>query len=173
MKPILIFSDGGTRVHGNKRGQHTKKTDLCAYAYLVEFPRYPGKVLVDSQAYQGYTNNQMELSGIIFALNQVLKTMPPSSIYRIPFLAVLDSQYIVNAFNNKWLLKWKNQGFKYRKNAKYWKLLYALSRPFKYLSFKWVRGHQDNKTDVYHQGNCFCDHHLNQEMDKLQNKLNK
>ena len=86
------------------------------------------------------TNNQMELTGAISALS-ALKEPCRVTLYT-------DSQYIVNAINQKWLENWKKRGWKKADkspvlNRELWEALDAqLSRHD--VTFHWVKGHADN-----------------------------
>lgn len=86
------------------------------------------------------TNNQMELTGAISALS-ALKEPCRVTLYT-------DSQYIVNAINQKWLENWKKRGWKKADkspvlNVDLWQRLDAcLSRHE--VRVHWVKGHADN-----------------------------
>ena len=86
------------------------------------------------------TNNQMELTGAISALSS-LKEPCRVTLYT-------DSQYIVNAINQKWLENWKKRGWKKADkspvlNRELWEALDGqLSRH--QVTFVWVKGHADN-----------------------------
>ena len=86
------------------------------------------------------TNNQMELTGAISALS-ALKEPCRVTLYT-------DSQYIVNAINQKWLENWKKRGWKKADkspvlNRELWEALDGqLSRH--QVTFVWVKGHADN-----------------------------
>ena len=87
------------------------------------------------------TNNQMELTAAIKALN-MLKEPCEIDLYS-------DSAYLVNAFLEGWLEKWQLNGFKSSnkkpvQNVELWQQLIELNKTHK---IKWikVKGHADNK----------------------------
>lgn len=86
------------------------------------------------------TNNRMELLGVIFAL-EALKEPCEVELFT-------DSQYIVKAINEKWLVSWKAKNWKRKggelKNVDLWQRLDEILSVHK-VSFHWVKGHADNK----------------------------
>jgi len=103
----------------------------------------------------------MELTAVIEAL-KCLKETCDVEIY-------CDSAYIVNAFNNDWITKWKNNGWINSskdevKNIALWKELDSLNDVH---SISWikVKGHSDN---LY---NDKCDKLATDEIKKM--KANK
>lgn len=84
------------------------------------------------------TNNRMELTGVIRAL-EALKEPCAVTVYT-------DSQYISRALNEGWLKKWKAAGFTKKgglKNAELWRTLDGLLQKHT-VAFHWVKGHADN-----------------------------
>ena len=84
------------------------------------------------------TNNRMELTGVIRAL-EALKEPCAVTVYT-------DSQYISRAITEGWLKKWKAAGFTKKgglKNAELWRALDALLQKHT-VTFHWVKGHADN-----------------------------
>ncbi len=86
------------------------------------------------------TNNQMELTAAIKALNS-LKEPCEVELYS-------DSAYLVNAFLEDWVTKWQLNGFKSSnkkpvQNADLWQQIIELNNIHK---IKWikVKGHADN-----------------------------
>ena len=85
------------------------------------------------------TNNRMELTGVIKAL-EALKEPCAVTVYT-------DSQYISRALNEGWLKKWKAAGFTKKgglKNAELWRTLDALLQKHA-VTFHWVKGHAENE----------------------------
>lgn len=87
------------------------------------------------------TNNQMELTAAIKALN-LLKEPCEVDLYS-------DSAYLVNGFLEDWVGKWQLNGFKSSnkkavQNADLWQQLISLSKVHKINWIK-VKGHADNK----------------------------
>jgi ribonuclease HI len=78
------------------------------------------------------TNNIMELSAIIYALEYLEGR--PGTIYS-------DSQYCVNGIN-EWMHNWKKKGWTRSgglKNKELWQRIYNMNRAG--VRFKWIRGH--------------------------------
>lgn len=86
------------------------------------------------------TNNRMELLGVISAL-ELLKRPCEAEIFS-------DSQYIVNAINQHWLISWKKRGWRRRegelKNPELWQRLDGLLARHT-VTFHWVKGHAENE----------------------------
>ncbi len=86
------------------------------------------------------TNNRMELLGVISAL-ELLKRPCEAEIFS-------DSQYIVNAINQRWLISWKKRGWRRRegelKNPELWQRLDGLLARHT-VTFHWVKGHAENE----------------------------
>lgn len=86
------------------------------------------------------TNNRMELTGVISAL-EALNEPCEVALYT-------DSQYVVNAVNKGWLKSWQAKNWKKKdgpvKNPELWKqLLTQLERH--QVTFIWVKGHAENE----------------------------
>lgn len=87
------------------------------------------------------TNNQMELTAAIMALDK-LKEPCEVELYS-------DSAYLINAFNEDWITKWQLNGFRNSnkkpvQNVDLWRKLIEFNSFHK---IKWVKvkGHADNK----------------------------
>jgi ribonuclease HI len=83
------------------------------------------------------TNNRMELMAVIRGLEMI----------KVPDLQVRiysDSQYLVNAINERWIFAWKKSGFSKKANADLWRRFLGLYNPSLH-TFIWVKGHADNK----------------------------
>ncbi|HET9135456.1 MAG TPA: ribonuclease HI [Candidatus Kapabacteria bacterium] len=90
-----------------------------------------------SQGYKRTTNNRMELTGVIVGLESL----------KLPCIVKLytDSQYIVNAINDKWLDSWIARGWRRADkkpvlNIDLWKRLLPLLETHS-VTFNWTRGH--------------------------------
>lgn len=100
-----------------------------------------------SEGFKCVTNNQMELMAVIAGL-EALKKPCNVTLYS-------DSQYVVNAFNEKWIdgwIKrgWKNSDKKPVKNVELWQRLLKAKEPHT-VEFIWVKGHAG------HEYNERCD----------------
>lgn len=83
------------------------------------------------------TNNRMELSAVLVALNTC--TIGDINIYS-------DSAYVVNAFNQDWITKWKKKDFVGVANSEMWRYLCELVDTHKgVVKFHKVKGHAGNK----------------------------
>jgi ribonuclease HI len=86
------------------------------------------------------TNNRMELTAVIKALNR-LKESCNVSLYS-------DSRYVVKAINEKWLWGWKKNGWKKSDktpvlNVDLWQELLPLLQIHN-VKFFWVKGHNNH-----------------------------
>ena len=88
------------------------------------------------------TNNRMELAAVI----EALRTINSLEDLRHSHVTVRsDSQYIVNAFNNKWIESWQKRNWRTAKkqpvlNQDLWHALLKEIEPHQ-ADFVWVRGH--------------------------------
>lgn len=101
-----------------------------------------GETIKEISGYESQTtNNRMELTAVIEALN-ALKTECEVTVYS-------DSAYVVNAFNQDWISTWVNsnwytKGKKPVDNQDLWKRLLSLMDIHK-VNFVKVIGHSNNK----------------------------
>ena len=87
------------------------------------------------------TNNRMELTGVISAL-QALKEPCIVELYS-------DSKYVIDALEKGWAVSWRKRGWiKSDKNpalnSDLWEILLALTEKHQ-LHYHWVKGHADNE----------------------------
>lgn len=156
---VYLWTDGGSRNHGNQKGQHVKPDDKAAWAYLIisgtqRFSAAGGEY--------GATNNRME----VMALLQALKKVKQLGKNNAKICATLDSRYVLDAIQKGWLSAWQRRGWKTASgtqvaNQALWEELAQVLPDFSQLYFEWTKGHRDN------QGNVFVDELLNKEMDQL------
>lgn len=90
-----------------------------------------------SGGYEKTTNNRMELMAVIAGLEALIKPCDVT-VYS-------DSQYVVNAFEKKWIDGWIKKGWKRGKNEEVknvdlWKRLLEAAKPH-HVKFVWVKGH--------------------------------
>ncbi len=90
-----------------------------------------------SQGYRLTTNNRMELTAVIAALEALKFPGSQVTIYT-------DSQYVVNAVEKKWVLGWEKKNFSGKKNADLWQRFLKIYRQHD-VRFVWVKGHAGNK----------------------------
>ena len=156
---VVVYTDGGSRNHGNFKGGHVKTSDKAAWAYHISNhdQTYEG---TDGEF--GATNNRME----IMALIQSIKRLNDLKINQQNTIFVLDSQYVLNAITKNWLTGWKKRGYKKADgsipaNVELWKELDQLLPTVSKKTFEWTKGHATNI------GNNRVDELLNETMDKM------
>jgi ribonuclease HI len=121
---VTIFCDGGCRPNPGPG----------AWAAILRFGAKE-KELSGGEAKT--TNNRMELTAVTRALEE-LKV--PCNV-----TIVTDSEYLANAFRQKWIDNWKRNGWKTStkepvKNRDLWEVLDVLIRKHK-VTWEWTRGH--------------------------------
>ena len=156
---IRLYTDGGSRNHGNWRGQHVKENDRAAWAFLID---RQGQRLTGTAGEFGATNNRMELLGLINALQLLAKRGWQDEVIN----ATLDSHYVLDPITKGWLYGWRRRGWttstgKPVVNQELWQELLTLLPQFPRLHFRWTKGHATN------QGNNIVDELLNTTMDKM------
>lgn len=122
--------------------------------------RYKGSEKELSGGEKETTNNRMELMGVISALES-LKEPCQVTVFT-------DSQYIANAFTQKWLENWQKNGWKTAgkkavKNKELWERLLKQAEIHK-LDWQWIRGHSG------HPENERCDQLAVSQRDKFAGK---
>ncbi|USS88852.1 ribonuclease H family protein [Fructilactobacillus cliffordii] len=156
---IVVFTDGGSRNHGNVAGGHVKATDPAAWAYLID---WQGRQHSDSGGEWGVTNNKMEITALVKAL-QWLRV---NQLQQRSVGVVSDSKYVLDAIQKGWLAGWKRRGWRRAagelKNQELWRELDGLLAEFPHLQLAWTKGHATN------QGNVYVDERLNQTMDQME-----
>ncbi len=124
MKQVEIFTDGACSGNPGPGG----------WGAIL---RYNGREKELSGGEAVTTNNRMELSAVIFAL-EALKEPCEVKLYS-------DSQYVCNALSLGWAKKWQSQGWMRNKkepalNPELWERLLSLCDIHK-VEVNWVRGH--------------------------------
>lgn len=137
---VDLFTDGASRGNPGPGG----------YGAVLRFVDTQGKRHEKelSQGFTRTTNNRMELLAAVVGL-EALKRPCDVTLYS-------DSQYLVNAFNKRWVDGWLKRGWKNAqkqpvKNSDIWKRLLAAKEPHR-VEFVWVKGHAG------HPENERCDH---------------
>lgn len=155
-KAVAIFTDGACR--GNP--------GPGAWAAIGQLGS--GEVFFEQSGYEAATtNNQMELTGTIKALEYMNGHLNGQGIYphSIPLFIYVDSKYVVDGATS-WMPNWKRRGWLKAdkgvpENLKLWQRLDELLSSFAAVRFVWVKGHSG------HPQNEYCDLLCNQEMDKF------
>ena len=156
---IYLYTDGGSRNHGNKRGQHVKSDDKAAWAYLIEDGQ---RKLTGTAGEYGATNNKMEVT----ALREALRYLIDHHLNERAIVATLDSHYVLDPIMKGWLNGWARRGWvtstgKPVANQTLWAEIRRLLPQFSRLRFDWTKGHATNR------GNNTVDELLNTTMDKM------
>lgn len=131
---VTIFCDGGCRPNPGDG----------AWAAIL---RYGDKEKELTGGERATTNNRMELTAVTRALEEL----------KVPCMVriVTDSSYLMNAFMEKWIDKWKRNGWKTAakepvKNKELWVVLDALIAKHQ-VTWEWTKGHAG------HEENERCD----------------
>ncbi len=143
MNVVTIYGDGSSRKNG-----------CGGYGFII---LEDGKEDVTGSGFEhNTTNNRQELNAVIFGLQRMGFRPDATKV-----VIWSDSQYVINAFNEGWLTKWKaNYWMTNRspvKNQDLWLRLdsvvtFLTSRGYEF-EWKWCRGHNGN--------------HYNEIVDKL------
>ena len=157
---IRLYTDGGSRNHGNRRGQHVRREDKAAWAYLIE---YRQQRITGTGGEFGATNNKMEITALIRALEYMLDHHLNDEV----IVATLDSHYVLDPITKGWLYGWRRRGWvtasgKPVANQELWVTVLRLLSSFPQLHFVWTKGHAVN------QGNNTVDELLNKTMDQME-----
>lgn len=128
--PVLLFTDGGCSGNPGPGG----------WAYLIVSE---SKGVIDERwgAEKLTTNNRMELSAAVAALEAVLAD---SSLRANPITLYTDSQYLQKGITS-WIQNWKRNGWKTSskepvKNQDLWQRLDQLTTRLQ-VEWRWVKGH--------------------------------
>ena len=126
---VIIYTDGGASPNPGKGG----------WAAVLYSPEHDAK----REIYGGEhdtTNNRMEIMAAIKAL-EALKTPCNVDLYT-------DSAYLCNTFAQKWIYKWRRNGWKTQTggvlNRDLWEKLYGLTE-IHGVTWHHVKGHADNE----------------------------
>ncbi|MCH5323396.1 MAG: ribonuclease HI [Helicobacter sp.] len=144
MKHITLFCDGSSL--GNP-----------GYGGWCGILRYKNNQKILSGNKANVTNNQMELSALIFSLKALKE---PCEV-----LVVSDSTYVLNGIS-KWLPQWIQKDFKKVKNPELWRDYLEVSKPHK-INVQWVKGHNG------HPENELCDKIAKEEAQKIKKEQEK
>lgn len=156
---VVIYTDGGSRNHGNVKGGHVRSNDRAAWAYHINLGE---QIYEGTDGEFGATNNRME----IMALIESIKRLNELQLNNRKLIFILDSQYVLNAITKGWLSGWKRRGFKKADgqvpvNVELWRQLDQLLPTLSDKTFEWTKGHATNV------GNNRVDELLNQTMDRM------
>lgn len=123
MKEVQIYTDGACRGNPGRGGWGT----------ILVYGKYEREM---SGGEPETTNNRMELTAAIEGL-RALKEPCRVTLYS-------DSQYLVKAFEERWVYTWRDHGFRRGneeiRNADLWRTLLDLTG-YHTVHFVWIRGH--------------------------------
>lgn len=134
---IEIFTDGGCR----KKDIH-HSTGPGSYAFVIICDGI--KLHEKGDYFPNVTNNQMELTAAIEALNYIVE----EGMEKNEIIVYSDSQYLVKGME-EWMKGWVRKNWIGVKNDIYWKVLRNLKMKINDLTFSWVRGHAENEWNNY------------------------
>ena len=117
---IKIFTDGSSRGNPGPGG----------YGVVMLYKDNRKEL---SQGYKTTTNNRMELTAVIKALEAIKKNSIKVTIYS-------DSKYVVESVEKGWIWNWREKNFKKKQNIDLWKQFIPLYKKFN-IKFIWVKGH--------------------------------
>ena len=120
---INIYTDGSSRGNPGPGG----------YGIVM---LYKDKRKELSQGYRLTTNNRMELTAVIKALEAIKNDKIEITIYS-------DSKYVVESIEKGWIWNWEKKNFKKKLNSDLWRRFIPLYKKFK-VKFIWVKGHSGN-----------------------------
>lgn len=148
MKKIIAYTDGAC----------SSNPGIGGYSAIMN---YKGAIKELSGSEENTTNNRMELTSVIKALES-LNQKCAVELYS-------DSKYIIDAVQNGWLETWKNNGWKKTtgdavQNIDLWDKLYALLQKHR-VNFHWVKGHDGDEF------NEKCDKLATEAIRKLKEKV--
>ena len=125
MTPVNIYTDGASRGNPGPGG----------YGVVMLWGEVKKEL---SCGYRLTTNNRMELMAVIAALEALKKENLAVNIHS-------DSNYVVKAINEGWLVGWIKNNFKGgKKNKDLWIRFNYLAQKQR-IKFFWVKGHGSNK----------------------------
>lgn len=126
LKKVMVYTDGACINNPGPGG----------YGVVLLYGKHKKEL---SEGFRLTTNNRMEIWAAITAL-EALKTKCAVTIYS-------DSKYLVDSVSQGWMYRWKENGWKQKKNevsnTDLWKQLLKLCQQHE-VEFVWVKGHDGN-----------------------------
>jgi ribonuclease HI len=127
LRQIKIYTDGGCLGNPGPGG----------YGAVLLYNKHRKEL---SGGFRLTTNNRMELTAVVEGL-KALKYPCQVALYS-------DSQYVVDAINKGWLVRWRNRNWKKSnkepvKNIDLWQKVWDLCQKHQ-VTFIWVKGHAGN-----------------------------
>lgn len=152
---INIYSDGGYR----------SSTNISGWAYVGYVGDKSENPITNKGAVEGYTNQQMEMTAVIRALDSI----PFEMLEKYSIKIHTDSAYICNCFKDKWWAKWimndwKNSKGKDVANKGFWECIIDYYNSYD-IEFIKVKGHSNNEM------NNLADKLVNEAMDEYEKTM--
>ena len=123
MDKVYVFTDGSCSGNPGPGG----------WGAILRYGRYEKEM---SGGERSTTNNRMELSAVIFALEALTR---PCEV-----ILTTDSRYVCDSVTKKWVYSWQKKNWirsgKPVPNADLWERLLPLLQQHR-VTFNWVRGH--------------------------------
>lgn len=162
--PIEVYTDGSCAKNPGPGG----------YGYIIKYYESnndsdmpAAKFIEANQGYRLTTNNRMEISAALKAMEDVIRRVKDGSFQINQMNLFSDSEYVCNAINQRWIIKWQannwlTSGFQGRevkpvKNKDLWEQLVVAMNDLKVigvnLTVSHVKGHNGDE--------------LNEKADKL------
>lgn len=143
---IRLYTDGAASGNGytDARG---------GYGYYIEDDNGTTQAGYGPITGDKVTNNVAELSAVVMGLHKVLTMYPNASRDMTPIELYSDSAYFVNCINQKWYIKWQNNGWFTSartpvENRGLWEEILKLLKVANIRVYK-VKGHKNNKGNIY------------------------
>lgn len=137
---LVVYCDGSARNNGYNNA-------VGAWAYVIL--KDDNIIHEEAESVIGATNQQMELTAAIKALDYIYKTLSFNPFDNI--VIYTDSSYLCNCCNMKWYKNWINNGWKNSQkanvaNKELWeKLIPYFDTPE--ITFKKVKGHSNGQNE--------------------------
>lgn len=139
MRRIDIYTDGSCNA----------RTKVGGYGVYLRHGDF------EEVVHRGYTDTttaRMEMRAVLHAMRMLPDDESDVYIHS-------DSQFVVNAFKEGWLSRWRTSGFMGVKNAPLWKAIIGAmeSRRKVHFHIRWLHGHQKDILDDTVFGNTVAD----------------
>ena len=133
---IYLYTDGSCL-------NNQDRINTGGYAAILKYKNY---IKCINGFEENTTNNRMELMAVIVGLRLVKN-------FDMPIFIFSDSAYIINCFEKKWYISWKEKNYLSSSNSKIknvdlWKELLFLVERHKEIKFIKVKAHVKNESEI-------------------------
>ena len=133
---MIIYTDGACSTNGSWNGG----------AAIVVLDNNNNKICTEVTNSKNTTNNQMELTAVIMALEYIYN----NSKEKEKNIIYTDSAYIFNCINQKWYVKWRQNGWLTSKktpveNRGLWERLLTFYEKCAIINIEKVKGHNGDE----------------------------